>query len=340
MMMKNFKALLRAPARYTRYWVFACAASWLLPHGSQAKDFNIVYSSVTASESVAWIARETGLYQKHGLNAQLVYVSSGSRAMSALLAGETPLLFSAGSPGVSAALGGARVKIIMGLLNVFPYYLVAAKGIDQVEQLRGKRIAISRFGSSGHAAAVYALRRFNIEPGRDVALVQVGGGAERLAAMQANAVQATLLTSPQQLLAKKMGANVLADLAQLGIPFLHSAVVTREDVIAQQPELLDNFARAVLEGLHFVKSKPRETLKIFQKYFRTNDLEALQDSYDEYARQLQRIPFVEPKALQTVLQTIGESQPAALKTKPEQFIDHSVLQRIERSGFVEKLYGR
>jgi ABC-type nitrate/sulfonate/bicarbonate transport system substrate-binding protein len=173
-----------------------------------------------------------------------------------------------------------------------------------------------------------------------VALVQVGGGAERLAAMQANAVQATLLTSPQQLLAKKMGANVLADLAQLGIPFLHSAVVTREDVIAQQPELLDNFARAVLEGLHFVKSKPRETLKIFQKYFRTNDLEALQDSYDEYARQLQRIPFVEPKALQTVLQTIGESQPAALKTKPEQFIDHSVLQRIERSGFVEKLYGR
>jgi ABC-type nitrate/sulfonate/bicarbonate transport system substrate-binding protein len=338
MMMKQFKALLRAPARFTRYWIFACVVS-LLPHASHAKDVNIVYSSVTASESVAWIARETGLYQKHGLPAQLVYVSSGSRAMSALLAGETALLFSAGSPGVSAALGGARVKIIMGLLNVFPYYLVAAKGINQVEQLRGKRIAISRFGSSGHAAAVYALRRFNIEPGRDAALVQVGGGAERLAAMQANAVQATLLTSPQQLLAEKMGANVLADLAQLGIPFLHSAVVTREDVIAQQPELLDNFARAVLEGLHFIKSKPRETLKIFQKYFRTNDLEALQDSYDEYAKQLQRIPFVEAKALQTVLQTIGESQPAALKAKPEQFIDHSVLQRIERSGFVEKLYG-
>jgi NitT/TauT family transport system substrate-binding protein len=320
--------------------ILTCAVSWLLPYGSQAKDVNIVYSSVTASESAAWIARETGLYEKHGLSARLVYVSSGSRAMSALLAGETPLLFSAGSPAVSAALGGARVKIIMGLLNVFPYYLVASKGITHVEQLKGKRVAISRFGSSGHAAALYALRRFNLEPGRDVALVQVGGGAERLAAMQANAVQATLLTSPQELLAKKMGANVLADLAQLGIPFLHSAVITREDVLVQQPELLDNFARAVLEGLHFIKSKPRETLKIFERYFRTNDLEALQDSYDEYARQLQRIPFVEAKALQTVLQTVGESQPAALKAKPEQFIDHSVLQRIERSGFVEKLYVR
>jgi len=121
---------------------------------------------------------------------------------------------------------------------------------------------------------------------------------------------------------------------------LHSAVVTREDVIAQQPELLNDFARAVLEGLHFVKTKPRETVKIFQKYFRTNDLEALQDAYDEYARQLQRLPYVETKAMQTVLQTIGESQPAALKAKPEQFIDHSILQRVERGGFLEKLYGR
>jgi ABC-type nitrate/sulfonate/bicarbonate transport system substrate-binding protein len=310
-----------------------------LGHSTQAKDIPMIYSAVTASESVVWVAHETGLFQKHGINAQLVYVSAGSRAMSALLAGETPILFSAGSPAVSAALGGARVKIIMGLLNVFPYYVVSAKPIMQVEQLRGKRIGISRFGSSGHAAAVYAMRRFNLEPGRDVALLQIGGGAERIAALQASAIQATLLTSPQELLAKKMGFNVIADLAQLGIPFIHSAVVTRDEVIAQQPELLNSFGRAVAEGLHFIKTKPRETLKIFAKYFRTNDMEALQDSYDEYARQLQRLPYVETKAMQTVLQTIGESQPAALKAKPEQFIDHSTLQKIERSGFLEKLYG-
>jgi NitT/TauT family transport system substrate-binding protein len=228
----------------------------------------------------------------------------------------------------------------MGLLNVFPYYLVGGKGITHIEQLKGKRIGISRFGSSGHAAAVYALRRFNLEPGRDAALLQIGGGAERLAAMQTNAVQGTLLTSPQQLLAKKLGFIVLADLAQLRIPFLHSAVITREDVMTQQPELLNNFTRAVLEGIHFLKTKPRETLTIFQKYFRTNDTEALQDSYDEYIRQIQRVPYVDLQAMQTVLQTIGESQPAALKAKPEQFIDHSILQKVERSGFVEKLYGR
>lgn len=325
--------------RLIRFSVWLGFAFCLTGRVSEAKDIPMIYSAVTASESVLWVAHETGLFQKHGLNTQIVYVSSGSRAMSALIAGETPILFSAGSPAVSAALGGARVKIIMSLLNVFPYYLVAGKGITQVEQLRGKKIAISRFGSSGHAAAVYALRRFNLEPGRDVALLQIGGGSERIAALQANAVQGTLLTSPQELLVKKMGANVLADLAQLGIPFVHSAVVTRDEVIAQQPELLDNFGRAVIEGLHFIKTKPRETLKIFQKYFRTNDTEALQDSYDEYARQLQRVPYVDTKALQTVLQTLGESQPAALKAKPEQFIDHSTLQKIERSGFLEKLYG-
>ncbi len=325
--------------RLIRFSVCLWLASLLVAHVAQAKDIPMIYSAVTASESVLWVAHETGLLQKHGLNTQIVYVSSGSRAMSALIAGETPILFSAGSPAVSAALGGARVKIVMSLLNVFPYYLVAGKGITQVEQLRGKKIAISRFGSSGHAAAVYALRRFNLEPGRDVALLQIGGGSDRIAALQANAVQGTLLTSPQELLVKKMGANVLADLAQLGIPFVHSAVVTRDEVIAQQPELLDNFGRAVIEGLYFIKTKPRETLKIFQKYFRTNDTEALQDSYDEYARQLQRVPYVDTKALQTVLQTLGESQPAALKAKPEQFIDHSTLQKIERSGFLEKLYG-
>jgi ABC-type nitrate/sulfonate/bicarbonate transport system substrate-binding protein len=325
---------------FIRFWSWVClCCSWTIPQPAQAKDIPMIYSAVTASESVVWVAQETGLFQKHGINTQLVYVSAGSRAMNALLAGETPILFSAGSPAVSAALGGARVKIIMGLLNVFPYYVVSAKAISQVEQLRGKRIGISRFGSSGHAAAVYALRRFNLEPGRDVALLQIGGGAERIAALQANAVQATLLTSPQELLAKKMGFNVIADLAQLGIPFVHSAVVTRDEVIAQQPELLNAFARAVAEGLHFIKTKPRETLKIFAKYFRTNDMEALQDSYDEYTRQLQRLPYVETKAMQTVLQTLGESQPAALKAKPEQFIDHSTLQKLERSGFLEKLYG-
>ncbi len=325
--------------RLIRFTIRLWFASLLVAHVAQAKDFPMIYSALTASESVAWVAHETGLFQKYGVNTQLVYVSSGSRAMSALLAGETPILFSAGSPAVSAALGGARVKIIMGLLNVFPYYLVAAKPFTQVEQLRGKKIGISRFGSSGHAAAVYALRRFNLEPGRDVALIQIGGGAERIAALQANAIQGTLLTSPQELLVKKMGANILADLAQLGIPFIHSAVVTRDEVIAQQPELLNSFARAVLEGLHFIKTKPRETVRIFQKYFRTDDMEALQDSYDEYTRQLQRVPYTETKAMQTVLQTLGESQPAALKAKPEQFIDHSILQKIERSGFLEKLYG-
>ena len=157
-------------------WVYLCC-SWTIPQPAQAKDIPMIYSAVTASESVVWVAHETGMFQKYGINTQLVYVSAGSRAMNALLAGETPILFSAGSPAVSAALGGARVKIIMGLLNVFPYYVVSAKAISQVEQLRGKRIGISRFGSSGHAAAVYALRRFNLEPGRDVALLQIGGGA-------------------------------------------------------------------------------------------------------------------------------------------------------------------
>ncbi|OGQ83181.1 MAG: hypothetical protein A3F90_14405 [Deltaproteobacteria bacterium RIFCSPLOWO2_12_FULL_60_19] len=306
---------------------------------AQAKEIPLVYSSITASQSVAWVAQETGIYRKYGLEAQLVYISAGSRAMSALIAGETPLLFSAGSPAVSAALGGARVKIIMGLLNVFPYYLVAAKGIQQVEQLKGKKIGISRFGSSGHAAAIFALRRFNLEPGRDVALIQIGGGAERVAAMQANAVQGTLLTSPQELLAKKLGFNVLADLAELGIPFLHSSVITREEVLKEQPDLLFNFGRAVVEGIHFLKTRPKETIKIFQKYFRTDDREALQDAYDEYVRQIGRLPYADPKAAQTVLQTLGESQPAALKAKPEQFFDHSILQKIERSGFMEKLYG-
>jgi ABC-type nitrate/sulfonate/bicarbonate transport system substrate-binding protein len=310
------------------------------PELAAAKDLRIVYSSITASQSVAWVAHEAGIYRKYGLAPELVYVSSGSRAMSALLAGETPLLFSAGSPGVSAALGGAHVKIIMGLLNVFPYYLVTAKSITQVEQLKGKRLAISRFGSSGHAAAVYALRRFNLEPGRDVALLQVGGGAERVAAMQSNAVQGTLLTSPEELMAKKLGFNVIADLGQLGIPFLHSAVITREEVAKQQPELVENFARAVVEGIHFLKTRPRETLKIFQKYFRSDDVEALQDSYDEYVRQIGRLPYAETRAIQTVLQAIGETQPAALKARPEDFIDDSVLRKIERSGMIEKLYGK
>src|SRR5512142_2289722 len=133
-------------------WRVGLACACFFPSPAGAKDVPVIYSAVTASESALWVAHETGFFHKQGLSTQIVYVSSGSRAMSALVAGETPVLFSAGSPAVSAALGGGRVKIIMSLLNVFPYYLVGAKDVTQIEQLRGKKIAISRFGSSGHAA--------------------------------------------------------------------------------------------------------------------------------------------------------------------------------------------
>ena len=320
--------------------LFLALSLGLLGQVALAKDIRVVYSSITASQSVVWVAQETGIYRKHGLDVQLVFVSSGSRAISALIAGETPVLFSAGSPAVSASLGGAKIKIIMGLLNVFPYYVVGAKEFSRIEQLRGKKVAISRFGSSGHAAAVYVLRKFNLEPGRDVALIQVGGGAERLAAMQAGSVHATLLTSPQELLAKKRGFNIIADVSQLDIPFLHSSVIAREDAIKNSPDLLESFSKAVVEGIHFIKTKPKETLKIFQKFFATDDMEALQDAYDEYIRQIPRVPYAEPRAIQTVLQIVGESQPAALKARPEQFLDDSFLQKLERSGFVGGLYGR
>lgn len=121
---------------------------------------------------------------------------------------------------------------------------------------------------------------------------------------------------------------------------VQSAVVTREDVIRQEPDFLASFTRAVAEGIHFLKTRPKETLKIFQKYFRTDDMEALQDAYDEYIRQIQRIPYVEPKAIRTVLEIIGEFQPSTLNAKPEQFVDHSFLNKLERGGFVEKLYGK
>ena len=134
--------------------LFLTLSLGLLSRVALAKEIRLVYSSITASQSVVFVAREAGIYRKHGLDVQLVFVSSGSRAISALIAGETPFLFSAGSPAVSAALGGAKIKIIMGLLNVFPYYVVGAREFSRIEQRRGRKIGISRFGSSGHAAAV------------------------------------------------------------------------------------------------------------------------------------------------------------------------------------------
>lgn len=300
----------------------------------------IVYSSITASQSVAWVALDSGIYKKYGLDVDLIFVSSGSKAISTLLAGSVPILFTAGSPVVGADLGGADARVIAGLLNVFPYYVIGGRTVTQAQQLRGAKIGISRFGSSGHAATVYAMRKLGLEPGRDVTLLQVGGGRERFAAMESGAIQGTLLTPPEELIAKKAGFHVIADVSQLGIPFLHSAVVTRRRTIEARPELVGHFVAAVVDGLHFIKTHRDETLKLFAKYFRTRDMEALADAYDDYVRKAPRLPLTQPRAVETVLQIVGKERPEALKAKPEEFIDNSFVEKLRDSGFVDRLYGQ
>ena len=308
--------------------------------GAELEKVRVVYSSITASQCVTWIAEEAGIYKKYGLDVQLIYVSSGSRAISMLLSGDAPLLISAGTPAVSAALGGADVKIVAGLLNSFPYYVVGARGITRADQLRGKKIGISRFGSSGHAASVYAMRKLGLEPGKDVTLIQLGGGAERFAAMASGAIQGTLLTPPQELIAKKQGYNVIANVSELGIPFLHSSVVTRQRTIGSQREMVSKYLMAIVDGIHFMKTQRPETLKLFAKFFRTNDMEAVLDTYDDYVPKAPQIPYTQPQAVQTVLQIISEERPEAKKARPEQFIDNSFLEELSKSGFVTKLYAQ
>ena len=189
------------------------------PAGAQLRKLNIAYTATSPYQAALIIAKEAGIFKKHGLDPQLILTPGGSLGFQAMMGGDVAMVLADGSSAVTSNLAGADVVIIASFLNTFPYSLISIPEVKKVDQLVGGKVAISRFGSATDVSVRMSLAKVGLNPDKDVTILQIGTQTTRFAALQSKQVQATIITPPFTLTARKQGYNTLVDMAQLNIPF-------------------------------------------------------------------------------------------------------------------------
>lgn len=308
--------------------------------GIAADKIRIATGGLAASSAAVWAALETKTFQKHGLEPEYIIIDNGTVAGQALLAGELQYLISTGALAIAANLKGGDLTVIGGIINFIPFQLIGRSDVKSAEDLRGKKAAISRFGSASDFAAREALKKLRLDPAKDVAILQVGGQSARFAALTQNAVQAAVFNEPlSTLTVTKHKMNLLADLANLDMPFPNTDYIVRREYLQSHRSQVVNFMKSILEGMRAIKTNRTLGIRAIQKYLKMTNAEEAGIAYDYYVGQkMGEVPEVPPREalVAGIEQTVGKKDgvtPESLKLS-----DRSVLEEIIKSGFVSSLY--
>ena len=308
---------------------------------AQLRKLNIAYTATSPYQAVLIIAKEAGIFKKHGLDPTLILTPGGSLGFQAMMGGDVAMVMADGSAAVSSNLAGADVVIIASFLNTFPYSLISIPEIKKVDQLVGGKVAISRFGSATDVSVRMSLARVGLNPDKDVTILQIGTQTTRFAALQSKQVQATIITPPFTLTARKQGYNTLIDMAQLNIPFELTAFLTRKSFIKAQRETVAETVTALAEAVHFYKREKEPSIKILSRYLQVTDREALEETYREIAiKTLPEKPYATMPGIQVIIDELAQRNPKAKTARPEDFVDMSFVKKLDDEGFFERLYKR
>lgn len=328
---------------------FACllvalsAAPWVARAESAdappARKVRMAFTSLSSVMCPPWIAREAGIFTKHGLDVEVIATPTGVEGMNALIATEVQFLQISGGTTASAALGGADVTVVGTTLDSLVQSLMVRPEIDKAEQLKGKALGITRFGTSIDVGARLALRHFGLVPEKDVAIVQVGGMESMVTALQTNRIQAGILSYPAITQALKLGNRVLLDVASLGVPYAFTGMTTRGRLIREDADLVRRYMMAQTEAIARAKRDKNFAVKVMSKYLRTADPAALTESYEiDVQKYMLRAPLTTAAAMKSVLDDLAARIPKAKDAEPRKFFDDSFVRQMQSSGFIDALY--
>jgi NitT/TauT family transport system substrate-binding protein len=304
----------------------------------ELKRIKIGYPAVSYNQVHIWVAKDAGLFKKHGLDAEVIFFRGGQMATQALVAGDPPIV-NIGTV-VQAGLQGHDVVLIASSESTYNYSVVARPGIAKVEQLKGKRLGVSGFGSASHNAALILSKKFNLEPNKDVAVVVAGPTMERLAAVDAGRIDATILTPSEMPRARKQGLVEVYDMLDLGIEVQGNGFATSRSFIRSNREIALSALKGYVEALFYIPRNREETRRITAKYMRTTDADVLDATYDWFVKRVAKKPYPTLKGIQYLLDEVASKLPNAKSVKPEQFVDLSLLQQLEREGFFAEMAKR
>ena len=309
-------------------------------HAAEAlQKLRLAYASVTTAFAVPWITKEAGLFRRHGLDVEIVYIASGPRTIQTLVAGGVDVAAIGGGAGIDAKLVGADTVFIAVSVNRVLIYMVAAPEIRRIEDLRGKSIGGTRIGTLTDFFSRYYLRQAGLVPDRDVIVRGTGGLPETVAALKAGQIQAGVFGFPAVLKARAAGFHVLVDYATQGLRYPLSGLVVSQSVIRNREPMVRSFLEAIIEGTHRFKTDPAFAIDVMGRYTRIDDRKILEESQKVYASAFERIPYPDPEDMKLVLTQVSENNPRARGADPRDFVEPRLIREIEASGFIKRLYG-
>lgn len=294
------------------------------------------FGGVSGFQSASWVAKDLKLFEKYGLNVDLVMITGGARSVAALLGGSTQFATGSGTAPLQAYARGSDVVILAASYNKFPYSFVVKPDIRSPKDLRGKKIGILNFGGSNDIALQLALKEWGLK--QQEVNVMIGGDAPtRLLSLTVGSLDATILSPPHLTMAVKSGYRVLADMGEMRANFSQSTLYVRRGYLRDNRDIVKRFVKAYSEAVRVIKTDRERILKIFARRMRVEDQDILNDTYSYFGPRFSFPPRVDLQGIKDTLDFYAASSPEMRGRKPEEFVDHSILDELEKEGFFKAL---
>lgn len=294
------------------------------------------YSAISGHFAILWLAHEARLFKKNGLEVEMVLIRSGSTHAQALVAGATQISQLAGTSGLAAGVAGADLTFIAMVLNTAPFIIYG--NVSKVEELKGKAMGVTRYGSTTDISARFVLKKFGLQPEKDVAIIQLEDYPGMLGSLKSGRITAGVFAPPFTDFAQKLGYKEIANVAALGLEFPFSGLAAKKSYLRDHADIVQRFLRAYVEAIAIFKNDRELTMKVIQKYAGINDQAILASTVNFYAPKFPRAPYPTAGGIRLALEQIAASDSRAKGAKPEDFMDVRFVKQLDESGFIQSLY--
>jgi ABC-type nitrate/sulfonate/bicarbonate transport system substrate-binding protein len=331
--------------RYTKLIFRRCVLTFvfiMLATAAHAQALRIAYTSIAVVYGPLWLTKEAGIFKKYGIEPEFIYIAGGPPSLQALIAGDVAIAFTAGGATVAANLAGSDVVLLGASIDSLPFELWSIPSIKEPAQLKGSKLGVSRIGATTDFVARYLLKKWGLQPDKDVPIFQAGSGPQVFAALKGGSVHSGVLsTGPETLRAEAEGYTRLADVSTSGLVYPFGPFAARQPFLKSQPDLVSRFMKAYVEGIHRFKTDKTAALATLEKYTKQKTTPGVEKIYEIYAtKYFKRVPEATPAGVQTILEEISATRPLPPGIAPQRFVESRFIRDLVSSGFVDSLYSR
>jgi NitT/TauT family transport system substrate-binding protein len=328
----------------TRKAIFSCVFSIMLlflllvtrAASAQEMSLRAVYNAVSGVMAPIWVAQESSLFSKQGVNVDLKYLAATTAVQGMVGGGEEVGLV--GNQGIDAKLEGADLIYVASGLPTFVFQIYARPEIKSIADLKGRVVAVTQPAASTDYAMRIVLKRSGLEPDKDVKILYAQDISAVFTSVNSGNASAGIMSAPTSLKAKASGLRPIVNITELKIPFLFTGVLSSSKIIREKNEALTRFLRGYIEAMAVIRKDKESTVRSMAKYLKTNDREVLESVYDDYKDVFPQVPLMTVAEVKAVLDVA--KSPKAKQMRPEDFFDNSLVQKIQASGFIDTVNGK